>query len=633
MSLDPQWNERLSKTGRPEQPLRANTVRIRMEQTISRGITTDVRARGRYFSGFCWAMYRVSNSSITVDLPKADKRDLLEGIEEILGLASYYRQLTKEEQQDGLSGVTGSSNISDDLLYDGDTIDLDSFALLDNSPYAIRRFQSTLGNFFLKQGEFALTAAGDELAQGLDEIAGQYFEPIVSAVRDDKVSIELLDDLADAFTHQGIFTSTDNEHECDTLQRILFGVVSWDERSQTVKLDDWPSTLDIPVREHYRYIGSDEQYANDLQDSVCSKIQYLRRAWCLAILRAHQILATTDDGSTLAYDKHDIDRFSPFRPLGRVYHLQGQLAHALRAQLWGLSKHLEREAPEGVPREELLNQIESAPIAAEIEASLQSSTTLKDDRLSQGAVTRELLVAGTVDPSQYDVTVPESTDVKSETLADLRGWLKSNMIGTWRPTTDDELNGRTLIEATENSRGAVESATTRREAIDALGRLIGRSTVQLVAAIEQYQQLVEKNELLKRYVEQRFGDRQSSLVQTSRYIERLDQDIPLATLARRLFDERVITIHDNVVQDRLGSGSISLVFGTGADAGEYSGGGDNMLFAAGGVARPSTGNLRYRDLRRLMRDAGLLRYQSDTGLWVPTVDGKAVINRFRGEYS
>ena len=58
-----------------------------------------------------------------------------------------------------------------------------------------------------------------------------------------------------------------------------------------------------------------------------------------------------------------------------------------------------------------------------------------------------------------------------------------------------------------------------------------------------------------------------------------------------------------------------------------------MLFAAGGVARPSTGNLRYRDLRRLMRDAGLLRYQSDTGLWVPTVDGKAVINRFRGEYS
>jgi len=163
--------------------------------------------------------------------------------------------------------------------------------------------------------------------------------------------------------------------------------------------------------------------------------------------------------------------------------------------------------------------------------------------------------------------------------------------------------------------------------------MIGRSTVQLVAAIEQYQQLVEKNELLKRYVEQRFGDRQSSLVQTSRYIERLDQDIPLATLARRLFDERVITIHDDVVQDRLGSGSISLVFGTGADAGEYSGGGDNMLFAAGGVARPSTGNLRYRDLRRLMRDAGLLRYQSDTGLWVPTVDGEAVIDRFRGEYS
>ena len=630
MSLDPQWSDRLSKTGRPEQPLRANTVRIRMEQTIARGITTDVRARGRYFSGFCWAMYRVSESSLTADLPKSDKRELLEGIEEILGLASYRRQTTEDEYKDGLSGITGKSNISEDSLYEGETIDLSSFALLDNSPYGIRRFQSTLGNFYLKQGEFALTAAGEELARSLDESAGQYFESIVSAVREGEVSLQLLDNLADAFSHQGIFTSASNEQEQDTLQRILFGLVSWDEQDQTVTLNDWPTRLDIPAREHYQYIGSEEQYSNNLQDSVISRIHYLRRAWCLAILRAHQLHTATDKDAVLAYDDIDTTRFQPLRPLGRIYYLQGQLAHALRSQLWGLATHLERGAPEGVPRPGLLDQLEATPIAAEASAAQRSETTLGNGQMSQKAITRELLLAGRVTPTGYEVTVPDPDNSQCETLADLRKWVNSNIVGTWRPTTDSELNGRTLIEATKQSRGAVESATSRPEAIDALGRLLAHSTVQLVAAVEQYKQIVTGSEL-KRYIEQRFGTRQSSLPQTTRYIDNLNQEIPLATLARRIFDERVIAVHDYVVRDRLGSGSISLVFGTGADAAEYTTAGENALFAAGGVASPSTGNLRYRDVRRLMRDAGLLRYQPDSSLWIPTADGDAVIDRFRGE--
>ncbi len=632
MSLEPQWNERISKTGRPEQPLRANRVLIQMEQTISRGITTDVRARGRYFSGFCWAMYRVMHSPITADLPRAEKRSLLEGIEEILGLASYRRQQTHNKQKAGLSGVTGSSNISENSIYEGDSIDLSAFTLLDNSPYAIRRFQSTMGNFYLKQGEFALTAAGQELAESLDEIAGPYFEEIVSAVKEQSVTIELLDNLADVFTHQGCFTSTENNHEQDTLQRILMGLVTWNERDQTVDLMDWPSRIDLQIDDYYDYIVAGEQFEDNLRDSVSSNVHHLRRAWSLAILRAHDIIVSKNQEEELSYDDQDKLRFRPIRPLGRIYYLQGQLAHALRAQLWGLATHLRHEAPEGVPRKQLLSQIEAAPIATEATAVLQSETSLNGDRMSQSAITRELFRAGRVKPIKYKITVPEKHDAECESLTDLRAELQARDIGTWRPVTDPELNGRTLIEATNNCLPDIESATTRTEAIDALGRLCARSTIQLVAAIEQYEQLVEQKPLLERYVKQEFGQRHSSLVKTSQYLNTVSEDIPLSVLARRIFEERVITIHNYVIQDRLGSGSISMVFGTGADAGDHSTTNDQLLFAAGGTASPSTGNLRYKDLRRLMRDAGLLTYHEDTNLWVPTPAGETVIARFRGEY-
>lgn len=636
MSLAPRWSERLSKTGRPEQPLRAGSVVIRMTQTIARGITTDVRARGRYFSGFCWAMYRVTNSPKTADLSTSDKRELLEGFEEILALASYRRQQTEATHEDGMSGITGRSNASDRSLYNAEAIDLSSFTLLDNSPYAIRRFQSTLGHFHLKQGQgqFELSAAGRTLAERLDEVAGAYFEPIVAAIEEGTVPLTLLDELADAFSHQGCFTSKDNEGERDALQRMLLGVVSWNDQAQTVTLDDWPIRLDVPVREHYQYMVSDEHYTDNLRDAVCSEMHHLRRAWCLAILRAQQLLAATDTGAELAYDARDSERFGPIRPLGRIFFLQVQLTHALRAQLWGLAAHLEREAPEGVPRTELLNQLEATPIAAEAGAVRRTETTLGSERLDQSAIARELFVAGRVAPTAYDITVPDSAPGESEfeTVADLRDWLQSTVVGRWRPTTDADVTGWTLIEATEAAFAAVEAATTRSEAIIALGRLLARSTVQLVAAVDQYQRLIEGRELLRRYVEQRFGDRHSSLVKTAQYIDSYGSDTALATLARRLLDERVITVHNTVVQDRLGSGSISLVFGVGADAGDHSTGNDSTLFAAGGTGRPGTATLRYRDLRRLMRDVGLLAYQPDSELWVPTDDGETVLARFRGEY-
>lgn len=311
MSMNPLWSERISRRGRPEQPLRANTVRIRMEQTISRGITTDVRARGRYFSGFCWAIYRVMNSSLTSELPRSEKRTLLNGMEEILALASYRRTQTEGTTKSGLRGVTGKSNISDDSLYGSDAINLTEFALLDNTPYAIRRFQSTLGNFYLKQGRLALTVAGEELAESLDRVAGAYFERIVSAVQDGSVSLELLDELVDAFTHQGCFESVANDREQDTLQRTILGVVDWSERDRTVELTGWPSELDICSREHYEYTVSGEQFEDKLRDAVHSNVHHLRRGWCLAILRAHELMAAADDETSLSYDDCDEAQFAP----------------------------------------------------------------------------------------------------------------------------------------------------------------------------------------------------------------------------------------------------------------------------------------------------------------------------------
>ncbi|MGM0718740.1 MAG: hypothetical protein ACQET5_16575, partial [Halobacteriota archaeon] len=100
-------------------------------------------------------MHRVSTASTTADLSRSEKRRLLKGFEEILALASYRRQQVHDEVRDGLSGLTGKTNASDDDLYGAESIDLSSFSLLDKSQYAIRGFQSNLGNFSLKEGEFA----------------------------------------------------------------------------------------------------------------------------------------------------------------------------------------------------------------------------------------------------------------------------------------------------------------------------------------------------------------------------------------------------------------------------------------------------------------------------------------------
>lgn len=632
MSLEPQWTERISKQGRPEQPLRAMTVRIRMEQTIARGITTDVRARGRYFSGLCWAMYQVENSPLTEDLQRADKRALLDGLEEILALASYRRQQTEARHEAGISGITGRSNISNDALYDADSIDISSFTLLENTPYANRRFQSTLGNFYLKQGRWALTAAGEALAKSLDEIAASYFERMITAVEDGTVPLQLLDDISEVFTHQGCFTSTENTREQDALQRIILSVVDWNERDQTIELVDWPSQLKIRIDDYFEYIISEEQFENNLRDAVASHVHHLRRAWCLAILRAHDLIASFDYDTELAYDEVDKARFEPIRPLARVYYLQCQVAHALRAQLRGLVKHLRREAPEGVLEKELLAQIESMPIGAEATAALRSETIVQEGQMDQSAITRELFQTGRVTPKPYNVTVPTASDAEYETVGDLRKWLDENYVGRWQPTTDPEINGRTLIEATDDCFTDVRNATTQTEAISALSCLITRSTVQLVAAVKQYEQVVENHPLLKQYINQEFGQRYSSLPKTTQYLNKFGNSTPLASFARAVFKQRVIDIHDYIIQDRLGSGSISLAFTTGADAREDDSNLKRMLFAAGGAGAPGTGNLRYRDLRRLMRDTGLLTYQPDSGIWAPTDAGQTVIDRFRGEH-
>jgi len=633
MALNPQWSERLSKTGPPEQPLRADSVRNGIASTIARGITTDVRARGRYLSGFCWAMYRVSTAPTAADLSRSEKRRLLKGFEEILALASYRRQQIRGEVRDGLSGLTGRTNASDDNLYEAESIDLSSFSLLDKSQYAIRGFQSNLGNFSLKEGEFALTAAGRSLAESLDIVAGEYFDQILEAIQTGEVSLDLLDELADAFTHQGCFTGSDNQSERDSLQRVVLGLLAWEEREQTVSLAEWPSQLDIPIEDHYRHLISEERHSNDLKDAVVGGVHYLRRAWCLSILRAHQLLQGNTDQEVLQYDDVDAERFQPFRPIGRAYFLQVLLAHALRSQLWGLSVHLEREAPGGTSRSVLLSGLKESLLVDEANAVLQTETILDDGRMSQSAVTKELLLAGRVKPTTYETTVPETTTIIGTTLGEIQEWLDSNLAGEWRPTTDNTVNCWTLLHATEHSFTGIEAASSPSQAFDAMSTLVARSLIQLLAVVRQYNHLTAHNDLFNRYMQAQYGRRPSSIVRTAQYVGSIPPDTPLITVAREVLADRVIDVHNQVIHDRLGSGPISLVFGVGADSGEETAGdSEDTLYAAGGTKQPGTQTLRYNDLRRLMRDAGLVTYNEDRDLWVPTQDGEIILDRFRGEY-
>jgi hypothetical protein len=578
-------------------------------------------------------MHRISTASRTADLSRSEKRRLLKGFEEILALASYQRRQVHGEVREGLSGLTGKTNASDDELYEGKSIDLSSFSLLDKSQYAIRGFQSNLGNFSLKEGEFALTAAGRSLAESLDVVAGKYFDQILDAVQTGQVSLDLLDELANTFTHQGCFTGSDNQSERDSLQRVVLGHLSWEEQEQTVSLSEWPSQFNIPIKDYYRYLVSEERHSNDLKDAVAGGAHYFRRAWCLSILRAHLLLQDSSGQEDLQYDDIDTKRLQPFRPIGRAYFLQVLLAHALRSQLWGLSAHLEREAPGGTSRSELLSGLKEPIIVDEANAVLHTETILDDGRMSQSAVTKELLLAGRVTPTTFETTVPETTITTSTELGEIQEWLDSNLAGEWRPTTDNTVNCWTLLHATEHSFQGIETASSPSEAFDALSTLVARSLVQLLAVVRQYNHLTAHDGLFNRYMQAQYGRRPSSIVRTAQYVDGIPPETSLLTVAREVLADRVIDVHNQVIHDRLGSGPISLVFGVGADSGgeatEYN---DDTLYAGGGTKQPGTQALRYNDLRRLMRDAGLLAYNEDRDLWVPTQDGEVILNRFRGEY-
>ena len=157
--------------------------------------------------------------------------------------------------------------------------------------------------------------------------------------------------------------------------------------------------------------------------------------------------------------------------------------------------------------------------------------------------------------------------------------------------------------------------------------------MQLLAAVAQYNHVTTHDELFERYMQDQYGRRPSSLVRTAEYVDSIPPETPLVEVARRLVAERVIDVHNQVVHDRLGSGPISLVFGVGAESGgDTLGSTDDTLYAAGGTRQPRTQTLRYNDIRLLMRDAGLLTYDSNRELWIPTHDAEAVLARFRGEY-
>jgi hypothetical protein len=617
MVILPKWNERISTDGRPQNPLRANTVRNSITGNIVSGITTDVYPRGRYISGFCWAIYKATTHPTTKDWTQDEQKSLIKNIEEMMALATHRYPRKNSHIHKGDRGLTGSNSLDEDVFNKDGMIDLDEFQLL-SSNYAVEVIQPNLMDFHLRQGELGVTGAGRDLAEAVDADLDIYPE-LVDRSRKSKVSVEFIDQISDEISLQAIFDNERFDSERDALQRVTLGMLEWDD--STVSLANWPSEINISIDEHIKYTNLGKSHSDDLRDSFESQQHHLRRAWFVFILRTHQILE--NQTSPFVLDDTDTDVFGDFIDVSRIYWLQVQTAYALRAQLSALCTYLEQEAPREVQQDNLFNKLGKTEIESDAAATLSMEVSESDGSLTTGQTVRDLLLAGESSESDYTWEIPETGTGSVEDVDDIRRKIKDMTENGWIPITTDRLTFQSVVPIINDSLNRLSRAQSTEEAERAFGKVLSRTTICLFLSASHYRKVMSNNESLEEYVTNVYGSYLSSIVRVSEFVEGFDGDTPIEEAALSLLEEKVISTHESVLRNRLNNNSpLTMCFDFNTERSSFR--------TAGGVSSPGLQWLRLGRSSVFLRDAGLLTHED--GSYKTTQKGEQVLQRLRGEW-
>jgi hypothetical protein len=588
-----------------------------MTGNIVSGITTDVYPRGRYISGFCWAIYKATNHPTTKDWTQNEQKSLIRNIEEMMALATHRYYQENSHIHNGDRGLTGSDSLDENVFGEDGVIDLDEFELL-SSNYAVDVIQPNLRNFRLRRGELDLTGAGRDLAEAVDADLDIYPE-LVDRSQKGEVTVEFIDKISDKLSLQAIFDNERFDSERDALQKVALGMLEWDD--STVSLADWPSEMGISIGEHIEYTNLGKSHPDDLRDSFESQQHHLRRAWFLFILRTHQMVK--NQTPPLVLDDMDTNVFGDFIDVSRIYWLQVQTAYALRSQLSALCTYLEQEAPREIHQDNLFNRLGKTEIESDVGATLNMGVSESDGSLTAGQKIRDLLLAGESSESDYTWEIPEEGTMGSVEVEYIRHKVEDMTENGWVPITTDRLTFQSIVPAIKDSLNRLSRAQSTEEAERAFGKVLSRTTICLFLSASHYRKVMSNNESLEEYVTNVYGSYLSSVVRVSEFVQGFDGDTPVEEVALSLLEEKVISTHERVLRNRLNNNSpLTMCFDFNTE--------NSSFRTAGGVSSPGLQWLRLGRSSVFLRDAGLLTHED--GSYKTTQKGEQVLQRLRGEW-
>lgn len=604
MSLDPQWSEQLTDSGRPQAPLHATSVRNGLLGTITRAITTDVALRGRYASVFTWGQYLVETHPAFSEASIADKKQAIYTLEKILALGTFRYQETHDVVA-GSSGLVGKNRLRADHIFDSNPIDLSSFSLRDGTT-AVQLTNTNRYYLLLRDRdtELGITGVGRELAEVVDQRIDKYRDELVECLIDESVSLDQLDTFADTFTFQTLYANPDgHSDELDVLNRVFLGLISWDAGSGTATLSALPDAVDLNILPYLQYETAERRFEDELRDDVASEILRLQRAWTLFILQLIDEYNTPREASEYSLDATAQSVFDDFRQFARVYWLQEFSTVMVRYHLWLFCEYLQRELPGSAPSEQLFSDLLTDRVPAGVAGAFELTLDPGTDSTTQARAAREMALYGSTPQTVPAIQLLELSTTSMSTLGDLRARVRGHLTQDWSET-EPAVTTSTLTRGLQKLTASLNDVSPQAEVLEIWQHVLGHSLALLVMICERYRNIAEEIPVIDTYVRSLTSVDRASVASLERRLANYGDEMPLTDLGQEILEWVVIGEHERIVRQRLPNNNpirLSFSHDKSADAFRYESG-------ASPIRREY---LRYGSMQLVLLDLGLITTNDD----------------------
>lgn len=570
--LDPEWTESLDTAGRPRDPLGATRARNQVVDVYAHGLITENPFRMRYFSLFPWFLSSLDDGTISTDDQSEDF--LIKRFEKLVALSSRYHALFADLPYEAMRAVTGVLRLRRLSLEDLENIELDDFQLQKNDGYGYQNYERALQKLLLKRGGYQLTVAGQEVADTVSPSLAPYEDRIFECVKSGTVTVDDFEDYARPISIHAIHTYPEEfESELSTLQKVLCGVLSWegDPYEGSTRITQYPDSFDTDFL-HYLYDSLPQQMSSEVEDedsittdeeqdgvpiesipfeNYNEHLHDIRRSTVLFFLHSWRLYRS--DAETIRLSEPELGRFEDIRKLFLLYWLQIYAGFAIDAQLEAVTTYVNKFDPPRFPIEELLSVPDPGVVEDSVADALSSLDTSRiDTSIDPQKFTRHLLLYSEAISNELEVEIGQSSTTVSS-MADAR---KIATAASEAPEILEAVNEVSLAKAIRISLNEL-SESSPDESSEPWGQALGRSLALLLYIDTRLESLRASDPDLYRLMDYQLGTQPgNSLPYIHQYMQAVDPTDNIAEVGRRIINERVIRVHEDVMYTRLTPGNL-----------------------------------------------------------------------------